>query len=157
MHSPVSEQAKILADPLHPRDNILCVLPSGKQFRAIKTKTTRNSNSFYPQAVSLINYTKPLICTDNKQFAAWFIWTHTLSVLCSWAPTTIKPILLLLTYDCSLTLFCCLCNFLFLCEKSFIFIFNDYLILVRVSEVNREYNPYGTLVHCKVHTHEENI
>ena len=52
-HSRASKRAgKIIADPSHPGFQRL---PSGKRFRAIKTKTSRHLNSFFHMAVGLTN------------------------------------------------------------------------------------------------------
>ena len=55
-HSRTSKRAgKIIADPSHPGHHLFQRLPSGKRFRAIKTKTSRHLNSFFPTAVVLTN------------------------------------------------------------------------------------------------------
>lgn len=45
----------IIRDPSHPAHALFSPLPSGKRYRSIKTRTTRLSNSFFPQAVRLLN------------------------------------------------------------------------------------------------------
>src|SRR4029434_1555413 len=48
-HSRTSKRAgKIIADPSHPGQHLFQRLPSGRRFRAIKTKTSRHLNSFFP-------------------------------------------------------------------------------------------------------------
>ena len=42
-------------DPSHPGHHLFQRLPSGKRFRAIRTKTSRHLNSFFPMAVGLTN------------------------------------------------------------------------------------------------------
>lgn len=55
-HSRTSRRAgKIIADPSHPGHHLFQRLPSGKRFRAIRTKTSRHLNSFFPVAVGLTN------------------------------------------------------------------------------------------------------
>ena len=55
-HSRTSKRAcKIIADPSHPGHHLFQRLPSGRRFRAIKTKTSRHLNSFFPTAVVLTN------------------------------------------------------------------------------------------------------
>ena len=55
-HSRTSKRAcKIIADPSHPGHHLFQRLPSGRRFRAIKTKTLRHLNSFFPTAVVLTN------------------------------------------------------------------------------------------------------
>ncbi|KAJ8375448.1 hypothetical protein SKAU_G00060280 [Synaphobranchus kaupii] len=45
----------ITADPSHPGHNLFQLLPSGRRYRALYAKTTRHKNSFFPQAVTLMN------------------------------------------------------------------------------------------------------
>src|SRR4029434_2435340 len=48
-HSRTSKRAcKIIADPSHPGHHLFQRLPSGRTFRAIKTKTSPHLNSFFP-------------------------------------------------------------------------------------------------------------
>ena len=46
---------KIIADPSHPGHNLFQLLPSGRRYRSLHTKTTRHRNSFFPLAVTLMN------------------------------------------------------------------------------------------------------
>ena len=46
---------KITADPSHPANSLFNRLPSGQRYRAIMTKTSRHLNSFFPQAIALLN------------------------------------------------------------------------------------------------------
>ena len=52
----------IVRDPSHPSHHLLELLPSGRRFRAIKTRTNRLKNSFYPRAVIALN-----AADSNKQ------------------------------------------------------------------------------------------
>ncbi len=45
----------ITADPSHPGHNLFELLPSGRRYRALYAKTTGDMNSFFPQAVTLMN------------------------------------------------------------------------------------------------------
>ncbi|KAI5616338.1 gastrula zinc finger protein XlCGF28.1-like [Silurus asotus] len=45
----------ILKDSSHPVHRLFSVLPSGKRFRCLRTRTSRLKNSFFPRAVSLLN------------------------------------------------------------------------------------------------------
>ncbi|KAI3376522.1 hypothetical protein L3Q82_016980, partial [Scortum barcoo] len=47
--------ANISAGPSNPGHNLFQLLPSGRLYRALYTKTTRHKNSFFPQAVTLMN------------------------------------------------------------------------------------------------------
>src|SRR4029434_7416301 len=48
---------EIIADPSHPGHNLFQLLPSGRRYRSLYTKTTRHRNSFFPLAVTLMtNY-----------------------------------------------------------------------------------------------------
>ncbi len=54
--SRVSKRAgKITLDPSHPAHSLFELLPSGRRFRALSTRTTRHRNSFFPQAIHLMN------------------------------------------------------------------------------------------------------
>lgn len=46
---------KIAADRSHPACDIFRLLPSGRRYRAVRTRTSRHLNSFYPRAISLLN------------------------------------------------------------------------------------------------------
>ncbi len=45
----------ILKDSYHSAHNLFELLPSGKRYRSIKTRTTRFMNSFYPKAMTILN------------------------------------------------------------------------------------------------------
>ena len=45
----------IVKDHSHPGYGILKLLPSGRRYRSIRARTTRLTNSFFPQAVRLLN------------------------------------------------------------------------------------------------------
>ena len=45
----------ISADPSHPAHQLFELLPSGRRYRTLYTKTARHKNSFFPQAVTLMN------------------------------------------------------------------------------------------------------
>ncbi len=54
--SRVSKRAgKITLDPSHPAHSLFKLLPSGRRYRALSTRTTRHGNSFLPQAIHLMN------------------------------------------------------------------------------------------------------
>ncbi len=56
--SRVSKRAgKITLDPSHPAHSFFELLPSGRRYRALSTRTTRHRNSFFPQAIHLMNTT----------------------------------------------------------------------------------------------------
>ncbi len=46
---------KITLDPSHPAHSLFELLPSGRCYRALSTRTTRHRNSFFPQAIHLMN------------------------------------------------------------------------------------------------------
>uniref|UniRef100_A0AAZ1Y5A1 Reverse transcriptase domain-containing protein n=1 Tax=Oreochromis aureus TaxID=47969 RepID=A0AAZ1Y5A1_OREAU len=46
---------KIIKDPSHPSHGLFTLLPSGRRYRSLRTKTTRYRNSFFPTAVRLLN------------------------------------------------------------------------------------------------------
>ena len=45
----------IMKDSYHPANYLFELLPSGKRYRSIRTRTTRFINSFYPKAVTILN------------------------------------------------------------------------------------------------------
>ena len=45
----------ILKDSSHPGHKLFELLPSGKRFRSLKTRTNRLQNSFYPTAIKALN------------------------------------------------------------------------------------------------------
>ncbi len=46
---------KITLDPSHQAHSLFELLPSGQRYRALSTRTTRHRNSFFPQAIHLMN------------------------------------------------------------------------------------------------------
>ncbi len=48
---------KVTLDPSHPAHSLFVLLPSGRRYRSLSTKTARHKNSFFPQAVSHLNNT----------------------------------------------------------------------------------------------------
>ncbi|KAI2645561.1 RNA-directed DNA polymerase from mobile element jockey [Labeo rohita] len=54
--SRVSKKAgKITLDPSHPAHSLFELLPSGRCYRALSTRMARHRNSFFPQAIHLMN------------------------------------------------------------------------------------------------------
>ena len=47
--------AKISVDPSHPGHSLFKLLPSGRRYRALGTRTNRHKTSFFPEAVALLN------------------------------------------------------------------------------------------------------
>jgi hypothetical protein len=46
---------KIVKDPSHPSHRLFFLLSHGKRYRSAKSRTKRLLNSFYPQAIRLLN------------------------------------------------------------------------------------------------------
>ena len=46
---------KIISDPSHPAHPLFQLLPSGRRFRSLRSRTSRFSDSFYPQAIRCVN------------------------------------------------------------------------------------------------------
>lgn len=46
---------KIVQDHSHPANHLFQLLPSGRRYRKMKTRTQRFKNIFYPQAIDLMN------------------------------------------------------------------------------------------------------
>jgi hypothetical protein len=51
---------KIVSDASHPAHNLFDLLPSGKRYRSLRSRTTRLTNSFIHQAVRMLNSLPPL-------------------------------------------------------------------------------------------------
>ncbi|KAK0149886.1 RNA-directed DNA polymerase from mobile element jockey [Merluccius polli] len=51
----LSRALKISADSSHPSQHLFNLLPSGRRFRSLKSRTNRLKNSFYPWAVRTLN------------------------------------------------------------------------------------------------------
>ena len=51
----------ILSDSSHPANDYFLLLPSGKRFRSIVSRSERHRKSFYPSAVRLLNGKDPLL------------------------------------------------------------------------------------------------
>ena len=45
----------ITKDTTHPQHTLFTLLPSGRRYRSVKARTTRLKNTFYPQAIRLLN------------------------------------------------------------------------------------------------------
>ncbi len=72
--SRVSKRAgKITLDPSHPAHSLFELLPSGWRYRALRTRTTRHRNSFFPQAT--------ISWTIDNNYGTHTIFTHTLIYL----------------------------------------------------------------------------
>ena len=46
---------KIIKDPSHPGHSLFELLPSGRRYRTLKTRTNRLKNSFYAKAITTLN------------------------------------------------------------------------------------------------------
>ncbi len=74
--SRVSKRAgKITLDPSHPAHSLYELLPSGPRYRALSTRTTRHRNSFFPQAVHLMNTWHKR--GTHKHYLHYLFITHT--------------------------------------------------------------------------------
>ena len=54
-HERTVRAKKIISDPTHPAHHVFQLLPSGRRYRSLTTKTTRFKNSFYPTAIRTLN------------------------------------------------------------------------------------------------------
>lgn len=45
----------LIRDNTHPQHNLFTLLPSGRRYRSLRARTTRLANSFYPQAIRILN------------------------------------------------------------------------------------------------------
>ena len=48
-------KAQIVKDSSHPSHRLFSLLPHGKRYRSTKSRTKKLLNSFYPQAIRLMN------------------------------------------------------------------------------------------------------
>lgn len=51
----VKRAKKIISDPSHPAHHLFQLLPSGRRYRSLSTKTKRFTNSFFPIAIRTLN------------------------------------------------------------------------------------------------------
>ena len=51
----VSKASSIIKDPTHLHHGLFTLLPSGKRYRSIRSRTSRFCNSFFPRAIRLLN------------------------------------------------------------------------------------------------------
>ncbi len=73
---------KITLDPSHPAHSLFELLPSGRRYRALSTRTTRHRNSFFPQVIHLMNN---LTITWNTQHYLHYLFiTHTYFFISIW-------------------------------------------------------------------------
>ncbi len=55
-YSRVKKRAgNIITDPSHPGHDLFALLPSGRRYRSLCTRTSRHKNSFFPYAISSLN------------------------------------------------------------------------------------------------------
>ncbi len=89
----------ILKDSYHPAHNLFELLPSGKRYRSIKTRTTRFMNSFYPKAITIT------ILNTELKIHSWHV-RRTIYVQIYWALSTLfhsarfNIIMITLTLSC---------------------------------------------------------
>ncbi|KAM9802280.1 uncharacterized protein ACBT44_014616 [Syngnathus typhle] len=109
----------IVCDVSHPAHCLFDLLPSGKRYRSLRSRTTRLTNSFILQTVRILNSPPPstLSCITSWPFGP------------RWLPCT-TPLALLLLYFCAIILtVCCMYN----CSIStmlILFIHCSYLFIV---------------------------
>ncbi len=51
----IRKARRIIKDSSHPSHRLLSLLPSGRRFRSIRSRTSRLRDSFFPQAIRLMN------------------------------------------------------------------------------------------------------
>ncbi len=54
-HTALVEPPQIISDSTHSTNGLFTLLPSGKRYRSMRCKTDRFRNSFFPQAIRLLN------------------------------------------------------------------------------------------------------
>ncbi|TWW74474.1 hypothetical protein D4764_14G0004770 [Takifugu flavidus] len=58
---------KVSKDSCHPAHGLFTLMPSGRRYRSLQTKTSRFRNSFFPTAVSLLNSDPSLFTSLQAQ------------------------------------------------------------------------------------------
>ncbi|KAI4885335.1 hypothetical protein NFI96_001849 [Prochilodus magdalenae] len=53
----LSRARSIIKDPSHPNHELFTLLPSGRRYRSLRSRTNRLRKSFFPEAVTLLNST----------------------------------------------------------------------------------------------------
>ncbi|KAK1796158.1 hypothetical protein P4O66_009241 [Electrophorus voltai] len=51
----IRKATNIMKDPTHPSHELFTLLPSGRRYRSIQSRTSRLCNSFFPEAIRLLN------------------------------------------------------------------------------------------------------
>ena len=51
----LGKAASTIKDPMHPGHTLFHLLPSGKRYKSLRSRTNRLKNSFFPAAVRLLN------------------------------------------------------------------------------------------------------
>ncbi len=143
-----SRAVKIIKDSNHPGNCLFTLLPSGKRFRCLMTKTERLRRSFFPQAIRLLNSTQPLniIMTSlinhsqsvrDSLFSTsyWQCHLHTalsvfwhfyfFGIAATWQPCTTCLHIPLLYIPAYLTAYCHAHSFIF-----YILVFISYFLLI---------------------------
>ncbi|XP_054631629.1 uncharacterized protein LOC129181035 [Dunckerocampus dactyliophorus] len=86
----------LIKDSTHPQHSLFTLLPSGRRYRSLKSRTTRLANSFYPQAIRLLNEALTH-ATQAHTHSTLFIYLYYLFVLMS------------LLFCCLIYWYICLC------------------------------------------------
>ncbi len=104
--SRVSKRAvKITLDPSHPAHFLFELLPSGRRYRALSTRTTRHRNSFFPQAIldkhltlnvehTLFIHILHFKCAHTSTYNCQFVYCYSLFyfysfIICVFCPVTV--------------------------------------------------------------------
>ena len=74
---------KMFKDSSHPRHGLFSLLPHAKRYRCTKSGTNRTMNSFYPQAVRLLNNTAKWLPGQSALISHWTNYdsSHTMLLL----------------------------------------------------------------------------
>ncbi len=64
----VRKAQRIIKDSSHPSHSLLSLLPSGRHLRSIRSRTSRLRDSFFPQAIRLMNSKKLIHPTAHSHF-----------------------------------------------------------------------------------------
>ena len=51
----LGKAASIIKDPTHPGHSLFHLLPSGKRYKSLRSRTNQHKNSFFPAAIRLLN------------------------------------------------------------------------------------------------------
>ncbi len=120
----LSRAQNIVEDHSHPGSHFFKLLPSGRRYRCIKSRTNRLKDSFFPRAILTLNTNWTLMCTDIL-LSTMCIYVYHISVQ---TPLLVQRLLYLYLYSVSEYSIIPVKYLHFLCH---VFIFSFQIVLFR--------------------------